>query len=273
MNRGFNKTCTLEDFSDPDLVAIIRDVFAHEAAAFPDLPQGREFRKHWEIGMAVASFREFGALRPDAELLGVGVGTEPTMYWLTNHVRRVFATDLYAGAGDWSPVAPTWMLTNPGRDWPNVWNRRRLVVQHMNALELEYEDNSFDGIFSCSSLEHFGSRSDVRLALDEMFRVLKPGGVLAISTEFRLEGNRNGLPGTLLFDEADIQQLVTGSRSWDLATPLQLAVSDETLSAAVPVEEAMEDSRSGNGWSRYPHIVLRFGEHLWTSVHLTLVKR
>ena len=113
----------------------------------------------------------------------------------------------------------------------------------------------------------------MRLALDEMFRVLKPGGVLAISTEFRLEGNRNGLPGTLLFDEADIQQLVAGSRSWDLATPLQLAVSDETLSAAVPFEEAVEDSRSGKGWSRYPHIVLRLGEHLWTSVHLTLVKR
>ena len=37
--------------------------------------------------------------RPDAEVLGVGAGNEPTVFWLTNHVRRVFATDLYLAEG------------------------------------------------------------------------------------------------------------------------------------------------------------------------------
>ena len=35
----------------------------------------------------------------------------------------------------------------------------------------------------------------------------------------------------------------------------------------------MSDLDAGKrGWSRYPHIVLRDGEYLWTSVHVALVK-
>jgi hypothetical protein len=41
----------------------------------------------------------------------------------------------------------------------------------------------------------------------------------------------------------------------------------------VPIEEAMADLEAGKrGWSRYPHLVLRHDDYLWTSVHLALVK-
>src|SRR5205807_7520612 len=97
----------------------------------------------WEIAMAVRTLRDLGALTPDAEVLGVGAGNEPTIFWLTRYVRRVFAIDLYVGSKHWKESANASMLTDPGRGCPFDWHPRRLVVQHMNALDLKYENESF----------------------------------------------------------------------------------------------------------------------------------
>src|SRR5262245_37680638 len=83
---GYNKVCEYEDFADPGLAETIRDVFRHEVKYFtPEFPKGAEYRKYWEIGMSVRALRTFGALRPDAVMLGVGAGTEATVFYLTNH--------------------------------------------------------------------------------------------------------------------------------------------------------------------------------------------
>ena len=83
----------------------------------------------------------------------------------------------------------------------------------MDALELRYEDESFDGVFSSSSVEHFGDLAAVRRAFEEMHRVLRPGGVVTLSTEYRVAGE-GSLPGTLLFDAAELQALWEGCSSW-----------------------------------------------------------
>jgi len=57
------------------------------------------------------------------------------------------------------------------------------VVQHMNALDLRFEPETFDAVFCLSSIEHFGGEAAARHALAEMHRVAKPGGVVAITTE------------------------------------------------------------------------------------------
>jgi ubiquinone/menaquinone biosynthesis C-methylase UbiE len=48
----------------------------------------------------------------------------------------------------------------------------------MNANNLEFEDGSFDLVFSCDAFEHF---SDPELVLKEAIRVLKKGGYLYLS--------------------------------------------------------------------------------------------
>jgi SAM-dependent methyltransferase len=271
---SYNKVCAVEDFHDPGLRPVIRDVFAHEVGRLsPDYPAGCEDRKHWEVAMAVRSLSDHGAAHPAAEVLGVAAGSEATIYWLSARVRRVFATDLYLEPGLWEKTADRSMLLDPGRSWPGPWNPRRVVAQHMDALDLRYEDASFDGVFSSSSLEHFGDHAAVRRAADEMFRVLKPGGILAISTEFRVAGPSPGLPGILLFDRAELEELLVGERGWSLVSPLETDVTDRTRQVETPFPEALEDVASGRGrWRRFPHVLLRQGGHLWTSVHLTLRK-
>jgi ubiquinone/menaquinone biosynthesis C-methylase UbiE len=273
---GHCKLCDLADFSDSELRELIRDVYADDLEHFgaADFPAGFEYRKYWEVAMTLRAFRSLGVLREGARVLGVGAGREATVYWLTRHVGEVVATDLYETEDNWSESdSSADMLTDPGRYWDREWNPERLSVRHMDAMELDFEDESFDAIFSSSSIEHFGDFPDVRRSVEEMFRVLRPGGVLALATEFRLEGDRIGYPGLLRFDEPELRALLLDGLWWDPASPMELQISDETRGTAVEMSEAIADQESGRrGWSRYPHLVLRHEQFLWTSVHVALIK-
>jgi SAM-dependent methyltransferase len=267
---GYCKLCALEDFRDPDLAALAAEAFAGIGSGTSTI-SGRESRKYWEVVQAIRGLRDFGALHDEAELLGVGAGTEQTGFWLTNAVRRVFMTDIYAAeASGWDLTSPGGMLADPAPYAQCRWNPRRLVVQHMDALDLRYEDGSFDGVFSSSSIEHFGGPEAIRAAAREMARVLRPGGIATIATEFRLDGPPPGLPGVHLFDERDLHELIVDAADWELVEALVPETSDSTLSTVVDFREALEDSAAGRDWRTYPHLLLRHGLHLWTSVSLAL---
>ena len=182
-------------------------------------------------------------------------------------MRRVFATDLYLDPGGWVGDAPRSMLVTPGEHAPCPWNERRLVVQHMDALELQYDDRSFDGAYCTSSFEHFGGEAEIRQALGELWRVLKPGGIASLTTEFRLRGPPPGLPGTRIFDAAELDALVVQPFAWELVEPLSLEISEKTLATEMPLSDAHPGPAA-----RYPHVVLREGDLLFTSIHLALRK-
>jgi SAM-dependent methyltransferase len=292
---GYCKLCELADFRDPDLRELIRDMAA-VGPERPDYPDGEEHRKPWEVAMSARALRDFGALHEDAEILGVGAGSEATIFWLTRHVKRVFATDLYLTEDSWSELdSGAGMLHAPEGETTLDWNPRRLVVQHMNALELRYEDDSFDGIFSSGSIEHFGALDDIHRSVEEMYRVVRPGGVVALATEFRLAGPPPGLPGTALFDQEELRRVLLEGLDWELPSQLDFSISEETTAAPVDFDSLVELSLAEPTlWMKlkdalgrevkleatairhlptpYPHIVLRKGEHLWTSVFVTLIK-
>lgn len=284
---NFNKVCELEDFSDPELVSVIRDVCAHKVAALaPLFPLGNEARKDWEVAMSVRALRQFGALRRDATILGVAAGTEDTIFYLTRHARQVFVTDRYLGAGSWTQLAPVAMLVEPAFLAPFDFDPQRLVVQHMDGRVLRYPDDTFDGVFSSGSIEHFGELQDVAHAAFEMGRVLKPGGILALSTEFRFSGPPGGIgwPGqTLLLSAADIQRYIVEASGLEPVDDLRVEVSDATMKTTRNLNEALADHRQrveSDGGSQapeyahwdFPHIMLVHGGYVVGSVHLTLRK-
>lgn len=309
-----NKVLELEDFSHPDLLTVLREVFPHELERFgPGWPAGREYRKDWEVAMAVLALERGGALRPDARILGVGAGNEPTIFHLTTRAGSVHATDLYLaepaprpkslsrrvgrlsralaevvrpsrhGARAWEESANLHMFLDPGRYWPRPWNERRLVVQHMNGLDLRYEDGSFDGIFSSGSIEHFGDHDDVRRAAREMARVLRPGGILSISTEYRVAGPGPGLPGILMFDADELADTIVRASGLtpvdEFAIPARPAsIGPERAFAAAAGNVRDHVAEHGEilfhklTWPEYPAVVLREGARVWTSCHLALRK-
>ena len=259
---AYNKICELEDFDHETFRRYASAIFARDARA-PRFEAGRQHRKFWEVTQAARALIDFGALHSEAEILGVAAGIEETSFWLTNYARRVFATDLYLDAGGWEGDAPRSMLLAPAEHAPCAWNERRLVVQHMNALELRYEDGCFDGAFCTSSLEHFGAEDQMHQALSE----LKPGGIAALSTEFRLRGPPPGLPGTRIFDAAELDALIVQPLAWELVEPLDVTISNQTLATEVPFADVY-----ANMAPSFPHLVLREGEWSFTSVHLALRK-
>jgi len=279
----FNKIAEVEDFADPGFREVLRRVFPHELARFgPDYPLGHEYRKDWEVAMAVRALAEFGALHREAEILGVGAGNEPTSFYLTNFVRRVFATDLFLSE-EWAESASPGMMIAPERYWPSPWDRRRLVAQQMNALDLWYVDGSFDGVYSSGSLEHFGNHADIRRSVREMHRVLKPGGILSVSTEFRIEGPSPGMPGVLMFDESEIEELIFGAANWEATGPLSLGLSPATRASVQQFDDLagnVRDHVARHGeilfhklnWKRYPVLLLRHGPLVWGSGHIALRK-
>jgi SAM-dependent methyltransferase len=293
---SYNKLCNLEDFADPALRSLIREILPHEVVRFGDsFPAGVEMRRYWEIAMAVRAFRDFGVLHDQAEVLGVGAGNEPTIFYLTTQVKRVFATDIYLSRdGKWSPEANSSMLTEPGGNWPGAWNPQRLVVQHMDGRSLRYPDESFDGVFSCGSIEHFGTWEDIGRAASELCRVLKPGGILALSTEYLIEGPDNGQPGLMFFGREQLDRHLIGTMPWELVSPLDLTLSEKTRKSVVSQNEAYRRYRKHikkHGRLLYhefendilPRIVMSDASfrrrvrgrtpHVWTSISVVLRKR
>jgi SAM-dependent methyltransferase len=277
VDLSVSKVLALDDFGR--LAAWIDLAFPGARAGRPDFPRGREYRKHWEVAMALHALAREGHLRPDAEILGIAAGNEPTAFVLTNFVRRVFATDLYLAEG-WGESASPVMLADPGRHHTGPWHPGRLVVQHMDALDLRYDDASFDATFSSGSIEHFGGHEQVRVAMQEAFRVLKPGGLCSVSTEFRLRGPGPGLPGVLMFSADELRDHVIGSAPWELVGELEIPSGDLPV---VPYADALVDGRRHarrHGavdfdrleWSVYPHVALEHDGRVWTSCHLSLRK-
>lgn len=275
---AWNKPCEIEDFSDPLLAGVIRAVFPRQAAVADDWPRGREYRKQWEIGMAVLAARTFLPESRRQFALGIGAGTEATSFALTHDFRWVFATDLYAGT-EWQQDSPPAMLFAPERfAYETPFRKRRLVVQQMDARNLDHEDGTFDFIYSCGSIEHFGTRKQIRQASVEMGRVLSPGGIIAISTEYCARGAPGYLVhDTLLLGPGDLRELIVEPSGCTPVDELRFDVSEATLRTAVRRQDALRDRvRMQHDphlpWSQYPHMVLHEDDRAWTSYHLTLRK-
>ncbi len=232
--------------------------------------EGSTNRKAWEVEAAGWAILHHLNKPAEAEVLGVGAGVEPTGYYLSAHVKRVFMTDLYGDAGAWVGTAPKDVLVQPAFYAPDdaaLWNPRRLVVQHMDMRELRYEDASFDAVYSSGSIEHLPSWDDIAVAAQEIGRVLKPGGMAAISTEWKLAGEGDGWPGVFLFDRARLEKYLVAPSGLALVGGDDLTVDATTLATAWPLADIVLNG----DWPPVEGVLTHAG-FTFTSIFVLLVK-
>lgn len=218
-------------------------------------------RKPYEFAQLVYGCRRLGVLREDAQFLSVGAGHELVLYWLANHVGRVVATDMYEGV--WQDVqgreGDPDVLHRPEDYAPFPYRKDHLVFMRMDGRQLEFPDGTFDVAYSLSSIEHFGGLSGAAATVREMARVLKPGGILALATEYVLSGP----PHEETFQPEEIGQLVD-QPGLELVQPIDDRVYQRYAYAAIDLYRNPYQS---------PHMVVRFNDTVFTTVMVFLRKR
>jgi SAM-dependent methyltransferase len=288
LSRQYVKLCDRRDFDDERLRSAIRDIV-------PGRPEAEEVeRKNWEYAMLATFLEDVGGLSEETEVLAVGAGHEHVLYWLANRVKRVVATDIYGDGTFAGREADDSMLTNPAAFAPYPYREDHLEVQHMDARELDFPDASFDVVFSLSSIEHFGSPTDIRRASAEIGRVLRPGGHAFIATECFLDygpldrptvhflarvgtlGRKGGQAtprrrGIDVFTPRELRSRIVDPSGLTLVQPLDTEVSKESFENVATIHgDSRVEPESGDF---YPHVVVRAPRMSpWTSVALALEK-
>jgi SAM-dependent methyltransferase len=298
LRRHYVKLCDVRDFADPEVRDRIRSIV-------PGLQAEAELhRKYWEYAQLTLFLEDVGKLDEGAEVLSVGAGHEDVLYWLANRVGRVIATDIYGEGPFAEGEAQASMLTNPATFAPYPYREDRLEVCSMDARSLGFADESFDVVFSLSSIEHFGSSVDLSCSAAEMGRVLRPGGYAFVVTECFLR--RHPLNSPLvqtLIRAARLRGIGKGAtpphRAIEVFTPRELyslIVRPSGLHLVQPLDRSLSAESWGNVQSfvrtggrvevepatgnPFPHVILQIRGRFpfkttgapWTSVALAMRK-
>lgn len=231
-----------------------------------DIPADRyKVRKGWEVTMSERALADIGK---GQTVLGVGAGREKTIFQMCKQGALVHATDLYAQAGVWGRWANADMLIDPVSYSPFDIDGRNLIVQHMDMRNLRYHDESFDAVFSAGSIEHVGTFADIAKASAEIGRVLKAGGKVSLSTEWKLSGDGIGWNGVLLFDEDTLQKYIIQPSGLQMTGKLMIPSEYPEAIELASFVTAFENGET----VRADDIVLSHAGYTFTSVHIELTK-
>jgi ubiquinone/menaquinone biosynthesis C-methylase UbiE len=287
LSRQYVKLCDLRDFDDPQLLATIVDILPERD------PNTHIERKVWEFAMLAMFLEETRHLKEDTHALSVGAGDERIAFWLANRVGKVVATDVYGeGAFSGNEANPS-MLEDPRAHAPFPYREDHLEVLWMDARDLKYPSNTFDVVFTLSSIEHFGSPADIAQSAREIGRVLKPGGHAVVVTECfvrhhpldtsaaevakrvitlgrKMPGAKPGRRVVLadVFTPRELTKQIVRPSGLRLMQPLDAAVSPvswDNLTLCAPDGQLIP--RSGH---KYPMVLMQLRRSVFTSVCLIL---
>ena len=267
-----NRLCYVEDWENSEIKEALTELQKLSSEGFIH-------RKDWEWALGIIAMRRFGKLNEKSTAIGIGAGTEPVPFYLANKVKHVYATDLYGQNEGWKRAAPSDFPENPKKYAPFPYKEDALTVLRMDGTKLEFPSESFDTAFSFSSIEHFGDSGDGKnnhsgalRSLKEIERVLKPGGLAVITTEYIINDKEH----PEFFNRRTIySDLIDKLERLKLVEPLDLRMTTKTL------DTVMDYYPVGINWGNmdnefrknHPHILLKIKNILWTSIMLVFKKQ
>jgi SAM-dependent methyltransferase len=223
------------DFFQPEVVAHIRTMGE----------EPRFHTKQWEYAQVLEAKRRYA---PNAKhLAGVGCGREPLIPILARQAEKLTATDLYDMTGAWADAQE-----RPDRIWPELKN---LVVHPMDMRKVDLPHSSVDFIWSLCAVEHVGQAADVVDTVRQIGKLLAPGGIFVLTTEYTFDDAPfyvAGKPsGTLQLSKSVLRSfyMETGLHCVE---PIDLRVSTHPFN--VPVWNKLTDRM---GMVNLPHVLYR----------------
>ncbi len=286
-NPKLNRLCSIEDWQNGDIKKIILELqhaskddyinkvgWEMKTSIVNSRKQGLIHRKDWEWALGVMAMERFGKLKKDNVAIGIGAGREEILFYLANKVSRVYATDLYDGKG-WKNFAPTDFLRDPKKYAPFPYDEDALTVLRMDGSKLDFPDETFDIAFSFSSIEHFGgeNHSGALKAMREIERVLKPGGIAIITTEYILNDKEH----PEFFNKKTIySDLIDKLDKLKPVEPLDLRITTNTLDKVIDYESAVywDKSLNNDEFKRNnPLLLVRVEGMLITSIMIVFQKQ
>lgn len=271
VQNGHQELCELTNpskYSNVEWMNIHRDLetYSYDKHVF-SINGSNIYRKGWEWTQAVYGLNKLGMIDVNNSALGVGAGRECLIFWLAEHLYKVVATDLY-GNETWikqgGKEADPGIIENPQQYCPKKINKDNIEFLKMDGTNLTFEDESFDIVWSMSSIEHFGSHENSAKAIREMARVTKKRGVIAVATEYLL------LPEYThpeFFNQKEIvEYIVNASHNLELVEPINFSLP--------PAEYLIDSVVLPNGVDRKRrHVVLNDGNVQWTSIMIFFRKK
>jgi cytochrome P450/ubiquinone/menaquinone biosynthesis C-methylase UbiE len=168
-----------------------------EARTAPRVERQNGSAAYWDAATSIWQHSKGQRLwRAHSDAVGVGL----VEAWLPGDLERVLKTDL------WDEAVGTGLIPELSRKANEVIAvdvseavveaaRARypeLSAQQADVRRLPFEDGWFDAVVSNSTLDHFESENEIRAAIWELRRVLRPGGTLVLT----LDNPRNPLVAT-----------------------------------------------------------------------------
>ena len=125
--------------------------------------------------------------------------------WLTQFASKVYMSDYFEAWGKGTKDD-----LGQFEYWQKIWkdsayNPDRLVCETQDMMKLTYPDNMFDIVICTSVIEHTFNQAQWMgdmIAIREMRRILKPGGLLLLSTD--MGDKTTWHSGTLYYSETDL---------------------------------------------------------------------
>ena len=277
-----NKLCCIEDWENHEVKEIIprlQDIsYYDKCQGILARKPGHIHRKDWEWAMGVIAMQRFGKLNRNNTALGIGAGRELVLFYLTNYLGHLYASDLYSRK-EWEDFAPSDFLENPNKYSPFPYDQTALTVLRMDGTNLEFPSDIFDIVFSFSSIEHFGgaNHSGALKSLKEMERVLKPGGIAIVATEYIINNKDPPDLSNQFYNEHTIySHLIDQLDMMKIVEPVDLTISPRTLDEGIIDASdavAWDTSRVDDAFKQAnPYVVIKLGSMLVTSIMLVFQK-